>query len=317
MKLTDAKILGKNVPYSKYSQQPNDVRRGDRMFVMSRGELLLFNHCPQRWRNGFKKPETDATEWGSIMDTLVTQPEAFTQRYVICPPTYEKQEGNKKEGYEMVKKPWNRNATYCKEWEEAQVENGLIPIKREDADAAKFALDCLKMDPIIKEWLEACDCQVHGQAKWTDQETGIEVWIRCLLDFAPRTGTKFEKCLGDFKTAASCAFKSMIYSVRDFGYDVQAAMTLDIWNAATGEARDDWRIVAQESVPPYQTARRFISAEFIQRGRDVYEAALKRYARCLATDTWPGFDDEKVAGVQNINGWSSIDPLPNMMAELQ
>ena len=316
MKLTDAKILGKNVEYKKYSAQPNDVRRGDRMFVMSRSEIVAFAECPQKWKNGANKEATDAMDWGSIMDTLVTQPDRFSELYAICPIWYDKQEGNKKEGYTMVKKPWNRNATVCIEWEDAQKEDGKLCIKSDEYQCAKFAVDCLKQDSLIKLWLESCDMQVHGQAKYMDEETGVEVWIRCLIDFAPRLDTKFKDCLGDFKTAQSVGFRPLVYSVRDYGYDVQAAMSLDIWNAATGENRNDWRIVAQENKVPYQTARRFMSAEFIERGRGVYESALKRYAKCIATDTWPGFDDEKVAGVTNLNGWSSIDPMPDMMAEL-
>ena len=86
-------------------------------------------------------------------------------------------------------------------------------------------------------------------------------------------------------------------------YHVQAALELDLYNSATGESRNEFRHVIQESYPPYQTGRRILTEEFIQMGRAKYTAALMLYAECLQTGEW--HDYEKGA---MINGWSFCAP---------
>ena len=102
---------------------------------------------------------------------------------------------------------------------------------------------------------------------------------------------------------------------RQRGYHVQSAFDLDLYNAATGEQRDTWCFVLSENFPPYETGRAILSLEKLNCGRIIYRAYLAKYAKCLATGKWPGYQD----GVETLDGWSldkasKLDELDAMRA---
>ena len=71
------------------------------------------------------------------------------------------------------------------------------------------------------------------------------------------------------------AWRSKVFK---FNYDAQAALYLDVWEVATGEDRQDFKHIVQESYAPYQTQLRLISAEFLEIGRMKYQKALRSTA---------------------------------------
>jgi hypothetical protein len=73
-----ARILGRQVDQSAYRQ---DVSlRGTPGYVMSRSELTEFMHCPARWKAGYVRKDTDATDWGTLMDALLLDRNNFDNR---------------------------------------------------------------------------------------------------------------------------------------------------------------------------------------------------------------------------------------------
>lgn len=301
--LTNGKILGDGVLYEAYSRQAPGVGRGHPEFIMSRGEIFTFAHCPQRWINGYERKDSDSTEWGSIMDCLVTDHDRFDERYAVCPSTYT----DAKTGEE---KPWTFAANVCKAWREEH--KGKEIIKADQKVEADAALRRLMQDKKIADFLSLCEFQVMAVAEYK-AENGIVVPVRCLVDFVPNQepGGEFAKSLGDFKTGTSGAIRAITKAVDEYAYDWQAALSLDIFQAA-GEDRCDWRFVIQENYPPYQTARRWLDTEFIERGRLGYSTALSRYAECLATGNWPSWDDTVIPGLLNLDGWTQIRMEPYM-----
>lgn len=283
--IKNAKVVGPNVTYEVYSRQEQGVGRGHPKLFMSRSELVEFAHCPSKWKDGGKEDgeddSTTATTWGTLIDTLTMTPERFDELFAVTPETYttEKREV----------KPWNFNATVCKEWKEDHA--GKEIIKPETLKNAHAAVKAVNDDPDVSALLRCSAKQVMCVAEWHDKN-GIVVPIRCLLDLVPDKADLVYGCyLADFKTARNGDPNMWARVVDDNGYDVQAALSIDIYVEATKEGRNTWAHPVQENVKPYHVVRPMpaLTLEFLAYGRAKYQAALKLYAHCLATNTWPSY----------------------------
>lgn len=301
--LTNGQVVTVNADIEKYLESGRG-ERGKADFVMSSHQIPLFDSCPARWvRNYDPKPEnTDALKWGSLIDCLLLQPEQFTARYVFRPETYPAKDGEK---------PWHNGATYCKEWN-AQHEGQTILAKDEHAEAVT-AVDRLSEDQHVKEVLRNSQRQVWVMAEYQDRETGVTVPLKGLIDLVPDSNAEFYgKCLVDLKTATSASPRKWQRTVYERNYHIQAALYLDIYRAAVASDRTDFIHIVQENFPPYEPGRRLLSAEFVQLGRDQYLSALRRYAQCLKSGYWPGYDE----GERSIQGWTLTEPESWMVAAL-
>lgn len=303
--ITEAKIVSVDTPIDDYLS----YKKSDKGFpVMSRSDLCEFSRNPRRWRNGYRDhEETSSTEWGTLVDTLLLQTESFQQRYIIVPKNYPC-EPTKKDP--RTEKPWNRNATYCKEWEAEQ--SPKLPLDQEDYDKASLAVGVLKCSPQIHQLLQESRKQVFVTGEYQDEETGMTVPLKGLLDIVPDLGSEFPKSLFDFKTGRSAEPRAWTRAVHDSGYHVQAALYLDLYVAATGEDRCDFRHIIQENFAPFDFSRRFLSEEFVSLGRLLYTRALKQYCRCLDADEWPGYSS--LGALVLPDGFESCSPEAWMAA---
>jgi hypothetical protein len=308
MSFTDCKVVGVGVNPADYHAVK--VERGDVAYPVSPSMLKQFAHCPSRWRAGYVAPESEAKMFGSLLDCRLLTPGQFAERYAVQPSTYKAPESAKKDA-PLIDKPWSNNATVCREWNAAQRDAGKEVVSASAVAEADEARQRLLADPILAAWHEVCDTQVLVQGQWQDEATGLVVPARCLIDYAPRKGSEFETCLGDLKTAFTGALRPFEKAVYAMGYHIQAAFDLAIFNAATGEGRDRWVFVGQESYAPWQPFRRMLDEEFVQIGKQQMESYLRAYCQCLKKQEWPGYDDNDDAA----QGWSVVRPAPWMAYE--
>ncbi len=124
----------------------------------------------------------------------------------------------------------------------------------------------------------------------------------------------FEQALIDFKTARNADPAKWGRAVNAFGYDVQAALFLDVYNAASGEKRSEFRHICQENYPPFEISKPWLSDDFVRLGRTKYTEALRLYARCIAAGKWSSYDDLQH---DNYNGWSMIEPESYMVMSVK
>lgn len=282
------KVVSANTDAEVYRMSAG--KRGELDYMMSRSELLECAWCPSRWIQGYKSPDTKPKEFGTLMDALVLGTQ-FADKFAVCPATYPSES---KKG-ETAEKPWNRNSTYCKEWEAEQEKAGRTTVKADDYQEAKAAATSLLNQRDIAAIIADSDHQVMAVSEYHDEETGIVVPVKILVDIAPRLGppgheSLLGKSLIDFKTAMSAGPGPWTRAVFEHNYHVQGAFYLDAWNAATGDDRQDFRHIIQESYAPWEVGRRLLSQEFLELGRIKYLHALKVYAGCLADNNWPGYD---------------------------
>ena len=285
MSFINCRIVGENVAHSQYAKQPDGVLRGDPKYVMSRGELIEFALCPEKWVN---QPEEDddtaASDWGSLIDCLITAPDRFESLFILCPATYI---NSKKQVAD-----WTMKSKTCREWVDDKRAKGLTVLTAEVKSNADAAVNVIRQRPELVELIRVSKKQVHVIAIWKDKKTGLEIPVQILLDLVPPADhPKFGKWLSDIKTARNGDPSNWARVVDDCGYDVQAALYRDVYCAATGEDRTDWLWAVQENIPPFHVVHPMMAAtsEFMQYGRIKYQSALAYYAECLSGGKWPSY----------------------------
>ncbi len=306
--IVNAQIISRDTLAEDYFR--NEVPRGHKDFPVSVSMLKQFGHCPQRWVSGYNSPESDAKDYGSLLDCRLLTPKQFDSRFAIKPATYVSDKGEEKK--------WNANANACKEWADKQGDKLII--SRKDLNDCDDAIARLKRDDAINSFLECSDRQVWLAAQWEDDETGLVVPIKCLIDLAPRPGTEFLKCLGDLKSTRSAQVMAFQRDCYKFGYFIQGKFYADVFNALPpsencGESPDKntFCFIIQESIEPFQPGKRMLSEDFMTLGQAEYTRLIQSYCKCLKTGKWPGYDDTDEA----VQGWSVIQAEPWMANQSQ
>ena len=307
MSFQKCKVKGMGVNSEAYHNQ--EAKRGTAEFILSPSSIKAFAECPSRWKAGYESPDSVAKDYGNLLDVLVLTPESFQERFSVKPSTYPAEPAKK--GGEVVQKPFNANSTWCREWIESQGDKTVI--SQNDLADAVAAKNRLMADETIAAFHAASDKQVHVAGQWKDDKTGLVIPVQCLIDFVPWKESEFQKSLGDLKTtrnAGQRVFGRWCYTA---GYHIQAAFDIDLYTAATGEDRTDWIFILQENYSPFETGRRLLSADLLQIGRQTYQHALSRYARCLKTGDWAGYDPADEFSLIQAEPWMEFNALSEAM----
>lgn len=286
----------------QHAYKAQTAKRGTDGFIMSRSSLHDFMENPRRWRDGYRDGDTSATEWGSLIDCLVLTPERFDALYVVHPDTYEKDVSTKKEPNKVEVKDWHPASHTCQQWI-ADNAKGRTVIAKEDLERGKQAASVIAADADAQDILWSAEKQVLMTAEYHDPETGVVVALQSLVDIVCGASSRYSESLCDFKTSRNASPKFWAREVFNYGLDMQGALYLDIFNAATGDGRFEFRHIVQESLPPYAVGHRLLSEDFLSLGRMRYLNALRRYCQCLNSDTWPGYEAPGVPTITRPENW--------------
>ena len=322
------KIVGKDVPPNEY--QAEGHKRGEPDHVMSRSSLMDFMDNPHKWICGVHDKSTRSTEFGDLMDMRVCTPHLFNKFYVVCPEKYPSKKMKcpkcgtltdaktcrdcKVDRVEVViDKDWDFNATYCDEWRQKQI--GKRIIKADMFQESEDALEVIKLHDNVAEFIACSENQVMITAEYRDPETGLVIPLKALLDFVPsRKNKRWGKSLGDLKCLVCVKAPLLEKAIFDWNYDAQAAFYQDLYTEFTGEDRPDWVLVALENQAPYEVANPMplLSSDFLEIGRSKYTYALKFYARCLHSGTFPSYS---VGTREQIDGTYIASPRDYMVTD--
>jgi len=285
MTFENAKIVKKQASTDEYRVQA--IERGNPAYSVGRSDLCEIARCPHKWLAGGEEEDTTSTQWGTLIDALLLGGEL---NIAVTPETY---------GDEN--KPWNWNARECRQWR--QTNEGRIIVKPDMLAKAESAVKRIREDSVIAPILNYADFQVWLTADWRIRDK-LVIPVKGLVDIVPIN----KEVLADFKTTQSAAIRQYGRAIYNYGYHVQAALYLDLWNAATGEKRNTFLHVIQESSEPYEVGRRMLDNTWIELGRGMYKSALELYGKCLESGVWPSYDDLDVPGVIRIDGWTMTSP---------
>ena len=178
-------------------------------------------------------------------------------------------------------------------------------------DQALKAVRALHADELVHSVITSSSFQVMAWAQYKDEETGITIPVRGLIDIVPTPESKHGKMLCDLKTTNDAAPFFWPRTINSRGYHVQAALYLDLWNAVGVSPRSSFGHIIQESESPYEVCTRILSDDFLSIARGQYLKALKAYCICIKTNEWPGYDEDESDGMYD--GWTLVQPEPWMI----
>jgi len=166
----------------------------------------------------------------------------------------------------------NRRTKAVREEIQELEEQGKIVIKTGEDD------DIIKMSESVK---------AHGMGKYlgkdpkrselagfaVDPETGL--LLKAKFDYAPATGS----VLFDLKTCQDASTREFKWSIKKFGYDIQACHYLHVANLC-GMNYNSFVFIAVEKSSPYGTNAIVIEQESMERAENKYRLLLEDFKAC-------------------------------------
>lgn len=242
--------------------------------AMSNSGLKRLRKSPAHYMAG-DDPEAepkDSLRRGSLLHTLVLEPETFTQRYRVKPDgmTFATKDG--------------------KAWRDA-VPGGVEIVSAAEMRAAKRQATNLRGLPEVAALLGSGESEVSFF--WIDPVTGEPCKGRA--DWVYRTDAGV--VLLDLKTTEDASESGFSRACARYGYHMQAAWYSDGWQQATGEHVLGFVFGAVESVWPHVAAPYMLDDDAMERGRAECRRLMDLHAQCVAAGRWPGY----VESIQPIN----------------
>ena len=226
---------------------------------VSKSLLWDFNESPYKWRHSSGKEVTKAMDLGTLIHSAILEPEtAITDIASVSPfPDF--------------------RTKAAQEWRDDQRAMGKMIATDEDIRTASGCEQVFSED--------------YAQRFAGGYKTEIAVFaeigatqIKGMIDLVPDN----LDLLVDLKTTARIgSLFDIARTIISRGYHWQAALYLDLWNAATGEKRTRFVICFIEVSEPYESAWVEVSPELIEAGRAGYMNALAKWQSCVAIDVWP------------------------------
>lgn len=226
---------------------------------VSKSLLFDFYKSPYKWLHGKNKEVSKAMELGTIIHHAVLEPEKPLESLVAVSPYVDYRTKD------------------AREWRDSQRIAGKVIATEEEVSMAKACAEVFREDYSQK-----------FQAK-TQNEVAVfgkigETEVKGMIDMVPNG----LDCLIDLKTTASIdSLESLQRNIVNRGMHWQAALYLDLWNAASGEKRIRFVFCFMETEYPHETAWVELSENLIDIGRAGYMNAIAKWQICVATDTWP------------------------------
>lgn len=259
--------MGKS--YYEISATPKDLDA-----PVSKSLLWFFYQSPYRFLHTPKQQKSSAAmALGSLAHCALLTPELMDSEYIVSPyADYRKKE--------------------AQDWKAANLESGKLIVSQDDYDKANDMADVIRACNEFPRVYNP-EVAVFGEIE------GVK--IKGMIDIVPETGS----ALYDLKTISKIeSLHDLQRKILDYGYHWQAALYLDLWNAASGESRDEFVFVFVETTAPYETAFVKLTPEFIELGRhgsgrkkySGYMDAVKLWKKCVSTNSFP----KQIDGLQTI-----------------
>ena len=175
----------------------------------------------------------------------------------------------------------------AQEWRDSVTAAGRIPMLAHEYAPVKAMKTALHADPVFRGLFDPDRGDAEASLFWTDAETGID--CRARLDFLPHPVKGRRLVIPDYKTCRSAEPAAFGRSAAELGYALQADFYLRAAVANGLDRAPAFVFVAQEKAPPYLVQPVQLPRDVMDLAHLMNSAALRRYATCLETDTWPGY----------------------------
>lgn len=296
--ISNAKIIGKDIAPSQYDAETHE--RGAAEFTVRSHVLCEVLRNAQRWVRGYVSPESKSKEFGTLFDCLLLTPKHWPRRFAVVPTDAPKKPTKTQLN---AKKPSPETVSAIEWWNNWTRDNPGEIVSQDMNGRVHAALARIRESEQITGLLESSAHSVMLTATWQDKSTGLSVPMKALIDIVPSSDEPIlGNSLWDLKTTQNASPRNFRMDAQRYGYAVQAAFYLDLWNAASGEERSDFGHVVIENYPPYEfrSPPPLMTQRFIAHGRLLYQRALGIYCKALTSGLWPGYDT-------NVQGWPMTD----------
>lgn len=229
---------------------------------------------PAHFKRGEFK-QTAAMVMGSATHSAILEPDSFAKQYVTLPAGKDR-----------------RSAEYKALCASHGTDNVLVSADSFQIGAMQSAV---RANPVANKWLyqESGRNELSVYAK--DPETGV--LVRCRFDRLLDRGFS-----PDLKTTTDASPRGFSNIISKYGYAFQAAMYLDTYFWATGDRLSGFGFICVEKAAPHNVMCYRLDDESIEVGRHQYRQALIKYASCLESGVWSGYDgadEETLIGLPN------------------
>lgn len=268
-KIIPALGVHENVPESVYHRQWEAV---------SNSRLsLLHDRTPAHLREAIDNPKADtaATIIGRAIHSAILTPGEFT-RYVRGP--------------EVARRSNKDKAT----WEEIEAQHGAeYVLKPAVFDHVIGVRKIVQARAMLMSLLAGIGHRSELSVVWRDQMTGLLCKAR-LDHISPDIITvEGAGAIVDLKSTEDASYEAFAASIYNYGYHRQAAMYLD-GAFANGIEVTHYVWLALEKKPPYAWRMYRADAGMLAAGKASLELLMKRYAKCVERNEWPGYPEEVV-----------------------
>jgi hypothetical protein len=234
--------------------------------AMNKSSLVYFDRSPAHYQAYLKEggmvPTRDMLI-GTAFDLLVFSPERFKTQVVVDLTT-------------------NKNKKEYKVWREAQADDAVIISQASYDNVRRMRDEMMKKEQIAELMTEG-----YGQRSvfWQDPRTNI--WCKARPDWiTPQAITV------DLKKARDASYRGFGRQAGNLKYHWQAAWYLMGLTLVTGIEHLDFRFVAVEDKPPYESAVYRCDLDQIKTAQDHMEMLLDKFEMCVEHNWWPGYPDE-------------------------
>lgn len=186
--------------------------------------------------------------------------------------------------------PWDDHRTKAaKEWVEAQEQRGVTIVRKGDFDEIEAMAKAMRRNPQTEAAFAEGKPEVSMFLKVGD------VFFKSRPDYMPNDPRS--RFILEYKTAVTVEPRKLSQQCFALGYDVQAALTLLVYNGITGDNALGIAHVVQEKKPPYLPALFMFDGEQIEIGKRRIAKAVKIFSDCYEMHlagqpdeiAWPGY----------------------------
>ncbi|GAA3027727.1 PD-(D/E)XK nuclease-like domain-containing protein [Streptosporangium longisporum] len=189
----------------------------------------------------------------------------------------------------VVIKADNYRTAKAQEQRDAAYAAGRTPLLPKEYEQVKEMAARLREHPEASALLDPRRGLTEQTIVWRDEATGV--MQRARLDHLPYP-TARRMIIADYKTCQSAAPPDIEKAIYDRGYHQQGEWYTRGVRELGLASRTVFVLICQETEPPYVVTVAEIDPPAMRIAEDRNRKALELYARCVATDTWPGYSTD-------------------------
>ena len=229
-----------------------------------------------------------ALQWGTLVHSLVLEPDATLPSVAVIPDTYvipadvKPKKGDPQPG-ETV--PWNGRARYCRDWLALQQAAWRIVLTKDQLVELGKVAGAVARHPEAKPMLREAQIR-EATIVWEDAR---QVPCKVRLDAIGYYG--LQPFIVDLKTTTDASPAGFARKAWDLGYHLQAAWYVDALAESRGCGTPAFYFIAVEKDSGLVSVHQATDA-FLDAGREAYRKALDQFADAWHSGVWPGYPEE-------------------------